>query len=268
MFGGTENYRDLLRREYRRRIETRGSYSLSSFANFLGLNGSRLSHILQGKDGLSRASAERVCDRLGLSGESREFFFDSVEALHARSAVDRTKAEQRLLKKTRVPTPLPDDAYEALSNWRHLALIEVLGGNFHGNDLAKAAELLRCTRAELDAMLDRLERLNLIERFDDEEEIRVLESFTASPPERASEARRKLQHELIEQAARALKLPVEERGIFCAVMSLARKDLPRAKDRIARFLEDMVREFGDAADRDGVYALNVQLFDLLKKDSP
>lgn len=245
-------------------METRGSYSLSSFANFLGLKGSRLSHILQGKDGLSRASAERVCDRLGLAGDSRQFFFASVEALHARSLAERLAAERRLHKLTRVPTPLPDDAYEALSNWRHLALLELLSNNLHEGDLLKAGRLLRSTPDEMDGMLGRLERLNLIERYEDG--IHVLQTFTTSPTDRASEARRHLQRDLILAAAKALDRPLTERGIFCAILSLARRDLPKARERILKFLEDMVREFGDAADKDGVFALNVQLFDLLQKE--
>ncbi len=56
----SKNYRDYLRRELEQRVQQDPRYSLNRFARDLDLAPSRLSEVLSGKQGLSRAIAERI----------------------------------------------------------------------------------------------------------------------------------------------------------------------------------------------------------------
>jgi hypothetical protein len=68
----TGSYRDLLKRELESRCGRNPRYSLRAFAKDLGLSAPRLSHVLNGRFGLSRAAAEAIADKLGLVGVEAE----------------------------------------------------------------------------------------------------------------------------------------------------------------------------------------------------
>tara|TARA_B100001094_G_scaffold330139_1_gene394637 strand:- start:1838 stop:2185 length:348 start_codon:yes stop_codon:yes gene_type:complete len=90
------DYRVQLRRELNRRRYANPYYSLRAFARDLKIAPSRLSEIFNHKQGLSRKAALKITDLLGIIGETREYFLDSVTAQHARSKTDRNSAMLRL----------------------------------------------------------------------------------------------------------------------------------------------------------------------------
>ena len=92
----TTDYRAILQAELAGRCRQNGRYSLRAFARDLKLAPSRLCEILSGKQGLSRAGAERVAMALGLDPQATGFFCDLVDAHHARSRHDRELARERL----------------------------------------------------------------------------------------------------------------------------------------------------------------------------
>src|SRR4051812_6132435 len=90
------DFRDLLKREFETRFRRNASYSLRAYARDLGLQPARLSLILSGKKGLSRASATEIARRLGLSAREGALFVGQVESRHSRSRSGKHLATQRL----------------------------------------------------------------------------------------------------------------------------------------------------------------------------
>ncbi len=64
------DYRDILKNELERRMNANPRYSLRAFARDLLTPASRLSEVLNGRRGLSEASADRIVRRLKLGGLS------------------------------------------------------------------------------------------------------------------------------------------------------------------------------------------------------
>src|SRR4051812_22994437 len=90
------DYRQFLKREFGTRSRAQEKYSLRSFARDLGLAPSRLSEILNHKQGLSFDLAQRVGEKLGLNDRELELFCHLVESEHARSQVKRELAKTRV----------------------------------------------------------------------------------------------------------------------------------------------------------------------------
>lgn len=82
-------YREILSREFQKRRERNANYSLRSFARDLDLAPSRLSEILNYKQGLSQEKAKEVCQALPISNYEKEVFLLSVQASHARRKLDK-----------------------------------------------------------------------------------------------------------------------------------------------------------------------------------
>src|SRR5690606_35734224 len=99
------DYKYILKEELASRCRQNPRYSLRAFARDLKLAPSRLSEILSGKQGLSRAAAEKVAKALGYGPGETERFCDLVESVHARSRRNRESAKVRLTKHA---TPSPE----------------------------------------------------------------------------------------------------------------------------------------------------------------
>src|SRR4051812_39991780 len=98
MISVESDYRKILRRELEVRCQQSPRYSLRRFAGELRLSPSRLSEILNGKQGLSRESARGVAQNLGYTPGDTEMFCDLVECQHARGRLKRELARIRLEK--------------------------------------------------------------------------------------------------------------------------------------------------------------------------
>lgn len=93
------DYRDILKRKLKERVELNPRYSLRAFSRDLGIAPSRISAVLNHKQGLSRHYAISIARRIGLEGEEVALFSDLVERAHARSEKKRKAAEVRLIQR-------------------------------------------------------------------------------------------------------------------------------------------------------------------------
>ena len=88
------DYRKILRRELEQRINRNPRYSLRSFAKDLKVAPALMSDVLNEKRGLSRFSATRIANRIGLSSSETETFCDLVKSKHARSRLSKLEAQE------------------------------------------------------------------------------------------------------------------------------------------------------------------------------
>lgn len=101
-------------------------YSLRALARDLQMSPSRLSEALNGKAGISAASARKISERLGLGTQESQYFYLLVQKEHARCKHVRVRAAEDieafsgLSKKARINV----DQFQVVADWYHLAILE------------------------------------------------------------------------------------------------------------------------------------------------
>lgn len=258
------DYREWLKRAFSERCRSNPRYSLRAFARDLKLSPAAVSYILNGKKGLSRASAEQVAQALGLSSTETELFCESVEAQHGRNPVTRTLAKTRLAQLKLQPEvrSLQLDAFQVISDWYHLAILQLVQVEGFQDSPKWIADQLGIHPKEASAAIDRLLRMELLIQV--ERGYSVQSEVVMAPDGISSEAIRKFHRQILEKATQALTTQsLEERYFNTTVLPVRIEDLPRAKAKIKKFHEDFDREFTPSSEPgERVYALAVQLFAL------
>lgn len=93
---GKNTYHELLLEKFEQKKKSNPAYSLRAFARYLEISVSKLSQILNRKQGLSLKSAEAISLKLNLNTEEKEWFCDSVGALHSRSQKEKKFYQEKL----------------------------------------------------------------------------------------------------------------------------------------------------------------------------
>lgn len=91
-----DDYKQYLIDEFYRRLDRNDCYSLRAFSRDLGLRPAALSDIMNGRYGLSAASARKVASRLRFDDRKALFFVALVECRHSRSVVMKEAALRRI----------------------------------------------------------------------------------------------------------------------------------------------------------------------------
>ena len=264
----TDSYRDILKQHFALRRTRNGSYSLRAFARDIQLSPSRLSEVIASGQRLSRESAERIGRRLGLTQQELRRFCDLADLEHPKDSV-RSAAKARL-----VETPHSagttwrnlQDEVTAVTNWFHLAILEMLDFSVASQTVSAMASRLGLAVTEITDALATLSRLKLVRISGNK--IRKTHDNLATPSELPSGAVRNLHDQLLGKAGAALhEQPFHRRSFDALVLALPEDRLPEAMLRIRDFVGRFNSEFGNAPNKDQVYCLAVQFFALTKETS-
>ncbi len=88
----SDDFRVILKDELSRRVLRNSSYTLRSFARDLGMPISKLSEMLNGRQGLSRAYAKAIVEKLKLPALKEKLFLASVDVHLSRTPATRQKS--------------------------------------------------------------------------------------------------------------------------------------------------------------------------------
>lgn len=147
-----DDFVTILRRELTRRCHANAHYSLRAFARDLRCDHSSLSQLLRGRRKLTPAIVLKLAPRLRLDAPTAE----RLAGLAARNSF----AEPAALKLARA---LTCDAWCALAEWPHLAILELTRLPEFRTDSRFIARVLGTTVDEVNIALQRLLRLGLLE---------------------------------------------------------------------------------------------------------
>ncbi|MFW7380925.1 MAG: TIGR02147 family protein [Oligoflexus sp.] len=266
------DYRSILKEELNARCEQNPRYSLRAFARDLQLSPSRLSEILNRKQGLSRKAAEKVAQSLGYRADEATYFCDLVSVRHARSVQEKEDAQLRLLKrhtenKKDERFQLQLDAFKIISDWYHLGILELMKMKNFRHDVKWMARRLGIPVIQVELALDRLARVGLIRR--DGDKIVALQPDGWIPGGVPSESIRKFHRQVLQKAIEAISTqPVNERILGTHFLTLNKSDLSAAAKEIERFQLEFCQKFlTDSGMRDSVYCISMQLFKIAE-DGP
>ena len=268
MVFGLTHYRDVLKEALSQRCASNPLYSLRAFARDLKISPSQLSLILGGKKGLSAVRAKAAAKALGFDERESQYFCTLVDSAHARSKAAKIAAKSRLVQLT-VPQDgmqLQLDAFRAVSDWYHFAILQLMKLTAWREDPKWIAAQLQINATEAERSLERLERLELIEKKNGR--YAVCEDSVFAPDGIPSDAVKKFHKQILEKATTALiHQDLDRRYFNTTLLPVDSADLPRARKRIKDFHQKFTNEFSRKQKLNRVYCLAVQLFDLTNDDS-
>lgn len=263
------DYRNILRSEFSQRRQHNPSYSLRAFARDLALSSSRLSEVLNGKQGLSRSSAQAISDKLHFTEKEKMYFCELVDSLHARSILKKKMALHKIesLKSEKDFFQLQADTFKIISDWYHLAIIELIGlpGFKYNHDWI--AKRLGISKIQVQDALTRLKRAGLISEGGGKIEVKAhfTSTRTIGTPQ---EYIRKYHKQLLEKALSALFThPIEERDFGGLIVSVKKEKIPEAKKMLKEFRLKFCEVMNQVNEHDEVYALTTQFFQLTTQEA-
>ena len=263
------DYRQILQKELAARCEQNPRYSLRAFARDLKLSPSRLSEILNRKQGLSRAAAQGIAAILGYDTKEAQYFCDLVSLRHARSVKEKEEARARLLRvnveydgDSRFQLQL--DAFKIISDWYHLGILELMKSKGFRHEPRWIARRLGVPVIQIELALDRLIRVGLLRKVGPDYVATQDDGWV--PGGVPSESIRKFHRQVLEKAIRAMsEQPVQERFFATHFLTINRSDLPEAYAAIEDFQRRFCAKLQADEPKELLYCISMQLFKIIEE---
>jgi len=244
------------------------AYSLRAMAKQLSLQPSHLSGILKGTKNLSVARAYELAGRLGLTGRDVEYFYLLVDHEHAKAPELKHSLLERLrnINSRYQVTDLSVEVFKAISDWYHIPIIEMTALDEFDFNAENISRRLRITKIEAERAIERLERLELIER-DENGRYKKVHANALFKSQLPNKALRQFHKQMITKAGEALdEQSPNERYVGSQTFSIDPEQLDEASKLIEKFRAALVQLFNNGKKKTRTYHLGVQLFSLLKKE--
>lgn len=259
------DYRRFLKEELHKRQQKNRAYSMRAFSRDIGIASSRLSEILHGKVGLSEKKAAALADRLELDEATKHLFVDMVESEHSRSAVVRAAASLRVKARFLQASELKDSEMNLLSEWHHLAILELLTIGSLEHTVFEFAKKLKVPEAEVESSIQQLISMGFMKRENNRWIPTEPDSTTST--EIPSATIRQYHTQMLEKARIALQeQPIQKRDFSSVVFAMNANQMEYAKQRIQEFRRSLVKELEGIPGKDSVYCLSVNMFSLTEEN--
>lgn len=252
---------DLLIEDFKRRQEKNSSFSLRSYAKFLGIDSSLTSKILNKKRSLSSDLFKKISCKLEISTDEKELIegmFNENNTIH-KFRLKKSKDEFKHLNQQQ---------FEIISDWHNYALLELIRTNDFRPDLLWISKKLGVTQKKLLKLITNLQSLNFLDIDKDGNWKDISSGATTHilPEDKTSTANKLYQKELLEEALYALKnIDITKRDQSSIMMATSSKKINEAKSLIKDFRRKLCAFLEDTEDLDTVYNVSISLFPLTKE---
>lgn len=257
--------REFLLEEFEGRKARRPSYSLRAFARDIGVDASRLTAILNGKYGLSKAAAIAIGERLNFNHQKLRFFADLAESQHGRSRAARQEASLRV-EKARFDFGCREFQTESdgiIRHWYYLAvhqLVIISGATLNAKKISKR---LGIPLAQAEEALQYLYRRGIVKvKGDGYRAVDQHLSFNSPTP---SGMIRNFHREVLNKTIDAIELnPIAARKNLSSVISVDSNKIAEAREWINKTHQEFIKQFGTSENADRVYAFGSHFVPLEK----
>lgn len=265
---GYSDYHDYVHDWIERERARRPTFSYQWFANRAGLKSrSFLRLVSVGDKDLSKASAIKVAQAMGLEGSQSDFFLVLVDL---NNADDRREKEFHLERLRRIAPPsrrtiLSVQQYELFETWWMIPLWEVVCAGEWRDDWKRLASQLEppIKAAEAKHGVELLLELGLLEK-DGERYVRR-ETSLHTQEEVRSRAIRRYQDSMLEKARDVLaRMPQDSRHISTLTLGVGEEGYRRIQERLRAFRAEIVDIAQTQTEVDRVIQINLQMFPLTK----
>ncbi len=233
-----------LNEELVRRKRLNSQYSMRSFANFLEMDNSTLSKILNSKRAVGTKLAIKILKKFHLNE-------DKIEEIIKFQKMEGDEF-----------VPLSSEAYSMISDWYYYGILELIRlDEFIGNT-AWIADRLNIPIDQASEAIKRLIEYKFIE-IDDQGKWIDLTGGNTTHLEKGSTtgAKRNHQKEIMKMGIEAIDyVPIEKRSHTSLTFAVDTEKIDEAKDLITKFRRDMAKLLSDGKKRDEVYHLGIQLY--------
>lgn len=252
--------------EFKIRIQRRPAYSLRAFARDLQISPASLTEFLHNRQGMSFERATSIGKILNWQPERREHFWDLIQARYGRDVGQRQVALSRVNERIkRVPTRIRVDAFKMISDWYHLAIMELIRIRPSLGTPKAVAEELNIPATVAKEALQRLTRLGLCEK--DGELWRSSSATSHAGDEAPSEAIRLFHHQILGLSQEALqKFSPAERESLSVIFSGSEADLKALRKELREVVLCTVARFSKSETSNTIQAVTVQLFPIWKEN--
>jgi uncharacterized protein (TIGR02147 family) len=262
-----QNYRMFLKETLAERAKTREGYSLRGFAEKVGVSNSFLSEVLKEKKSLSVELAFKIAVKLDLTEAETQYFCFLVQFEQEKDPKFREELSKRLnaLNPRRKTHDLSVDLFKIIADWHHYAILELT--YLAGFDLSahSAAAKLGITKVEADVAIERLERLELLEK-DENGRYRKTHSYVLAQSKVPNGALKQYHSQILEKAIESLRVQSpKERMSATDILPIDSRYIPEV-DRLSQEFSAAVMRLSEKSKvKDSVYALAVHFFKLTQE---
>ncbi len=249
-----ESFVNLIKNNLDLKMAKNPSYSLRSYAKHLGISPATLSGVINGKRKLSPDKIGKIGLSIGLSPEQIWNYQRETLGIKNNSQEDHFNE-------------LSQDLFIMVSNWYHLAILEVMKLNdFQANE-KWIANRLKIKPSQVKFAIERLQRIGILEITKNNVWIDKMNGFTSHyQKEKTSEARKNYQRELLEKSLMSLNEDdYSVRDHSSTSMAIHTKDIGKAKDLIKNFRQELSKALEKNAKPNEVYQLQISFFPLTKE---
>ncbi len=251
--------REYITFEHELRKARRPAYSMRAFARDLSVSPSSLNDFLKSRVGMSDERIESIANALKWSEDRKTHFRDLIVSKFDRDSVARQSAATRArgrLKNGAYNQSL--DAFKVISDWYHLAIIEMCGLR-KDFTIATLATELRLKPSTVQKATKRLLKLQLIE-----------ETATGFKPASdtnhygdhgSSEAIKTFHSQIMDLAQAALlKNSSGDYDSQSMLFSIQQKDASKMNSEIRKAISDIVNRYAQVSSPDSLQAISLQSF--------
>jgi uncharacterized protein (TIGR02147 family) len=234
------------------------AFSLRAFSRRLDISPSTLTRILSGTRRVSRPLAEQLCDKLMLDPQERSDILGNFPQRKKYRQASRFHAEvdPGYLQ-------LTADQFRIIGEWYHFAILSLLKTKGFKSDPEWIAERLGISVREAITALDRLERLEMIQKDSSGEWTRTHPRFRTTD-DVMNLSLKKAHRQYLELGLEALAhVPTELRDFTAITMPTNPELLPKAKELIRKF-QDELSALLESEPGTEVYKFCTQLIPLTK----
>ena len=205
-------FRLLIREEFLRRCKVNSNYSLRAFARQLGVDPSLLSKVMRGQRKPSRDLITVVGTAIGIRPSK------IAKLLKGKGDINYSNVD--------------GDVFTVISDWCHFSILELMKTRFFQSDFGWMAQRLSLRKAEVEAAVERLIRLQFVEITDGLIRLKA-QNNTWANNSTTTIARRSLQKQLTLKAADAIdRVPFELRESGSLTIACPATLVPELKRKI------------------------------------
>jgi uncharacterized protein (TIGR02147 family) len=240
-----------LLQEFERRILANPKYSLRAFARDLGIHSGTLSNILNQRRAVGAKLLSQILKKLPLSpGDKKKILIELITPSGA-------PPEQPIL--------IDEEVLSVIKDWEHYAIMAYLQLRKVKKSPGDIANALRLPQTKVLRALVNLEKVGLLKR--DNGQLKPTHTNLNTSRGIPSPALREAHAQYIDKAKSALTdFSVNERDITGTTLAVSYKNLPKAKELIRQFRQEL-SEILEQGEADDVFRLNIQLFPLTHKNA-